>query len=100
MTVAKALPAELIDSLMSGYQKPEDLIGEYGLLKQITKAVIERVLQAEMEVHLGHAKHDPVANAAGNTRNGKSRKTIKGEFGELPIGACQGSCRLGHAANG
>ena len=46
MTVAKALPAELIDSLMSGYQKPEDLIGEYGLLKQITKAVIERVLQA------------------------------------------------------
>jgi putative transposase len=85
MTVAKALPAELIDSLMSGYQKPEDLIGEHGLLKQITKAVFERALQAEMEVHLGHAKHDPVANAAGNTRNGKSRKTLKGEFGELPI---------------
>jgi len=85
MTVAKALPADLIDSLMSGYQKPEDLIGEHGLLKQITKAVIERALQAEMEIHLGHAKHDPVANAAGNTRNGKSRKTLKGEFGELPI---------------
>jgi putative transposase len=85
MTVAKALPAELIDSLMSGYQKPEDLIGEHGLLKQITKAVIERALQAEMEIHLGHAKNDPVANAAGNTRNGKSRKTLKGEFGELPI---------------
>ena len=85
MTVAKALPAELIDSLMSGYQKPEDLIGEHGLLKQITKAVIERALQAEMEVHLGHAKHEAVANAAGNTRNGKSRKTLKGEFGELPI---------------
>lgn len=85
MTVAKALPADLIDSLMSGYQKPEDLIGEHGLLKQITKAVIERALQAEMEVHLGHAKNDPVANAVGNTRNGKSRKTLKGEFGELPI---------------
>ena len=85
MTVAKALPADLIDSLMSGYQKPEDLIGEHGLLKQITKAVFERALQAEMEVHLGHAKNDPVANAAGNTRNGKSRKTLKGEFGELPI---------------
>ncbi|GAB5606555.1 IS256 family transposase [Sideroxyarcus sp. TK5] len=85
MTVAKALPAELIDSLMSGYQKPEDLIGEHGLLKQITKAVVERALQAEMDAHLGHAKHEPVANAAGNTRNGKSRKTLKGEFGELPI---------------
>lgn len=85
MTVAKALPADLIDSLMSGYQKPEDLIGEHGLLKQITKAVFERALQAEMEVHLGHAKNEPVANATGNTRNGKSRKTLKGEFGELPI---------------
>lgn len=88
MTVAKAtaaIPTDLIESLMAGYKKPEDLIGEHGLLKQITKAVIERALQAEMACHLGHAKHDPVANAAGNTRNGKSRKTLKGEFGELPI---------------
>jgi putative transposase len=38
MTVAKALPTDLIDSLLSGYKKPEDLIGENGLLKQLTKA--------------------------------------------------------------
>ena len=85
MTAAKALPADLIDSLLSGYQKPEDLIGEHGLLKQITKAVVERALQAEMEAHLGHAKNDTVTNPAGNTRNGKSSKKLKGEFGELPI---------------
>jgi putative transposase len=85
MTVAKALPAELIDSLLSGYKKPEDLIGENGLLKQLTKALVERALEAEMEVHLGHGKNDAVTNPAGNTRNGKSRKTLKGEFGELPI---------------
>lgn len=85
MTVAKAPSADLIESLMSGYQKPEDLIGEHGLLKQITKAVVERALQAEMEAHLGYAKNEAVANQAGNTRNGKSRKTLKGEFGELPI---------------
>jgi putative transposase len=85
MTVAKAPVAELIESLMSGYQKPEDLIGEHGLLKQITKAVVERALQAEMEAHLGHAKNDTVTNLAGNTRNGKSSKKLKGEFGELPI---------------
>jgi putative transposase len=86
MTVAKqALPAKLIDSLLSGYKKPEDLIGENGLLKQLTKALVERALEAEMEAHLGHAKHEPVANSSGNTRNGKSRKTLKGEFGELPI---------------
>jgi len=38
-----------------------------------------------MTEHLGHARHAAVANSAGNTRNGKSRKTLKGEFGELPI---------------
>ncbi len=85
MTVAKALPAELIDSLLSGYKKPEDLIGENGLLKQLTKALVERALDAEMEAHLGHAKNETVTNPTGNTRNGKSRKTLKGEFGELPV---------------
>ena len=85
MTVTKALPAELIDGLLAGYKKPEDLIGENGLLKQLTKAVVERALQAEMGEHLGHGKNEPVANPVGNTRNGKSQKTLKGEFGELPI---------------
>ena len=86
MTATKKVPSpDLIDQLLAGYQKPEDLIGEHGLLKQLTKAVVERALQAEMAAHLGHDKHEPVANAAGNTRNGTSRKMLKGEFGELPI---------------
>ena len=38
-----------------------------------------------MTEHLGHGKHEPVANPAGNARNGRSKKTLKGEFGELPI---------------
>ena len=76
---------ELIDSLLADYKKPEDLIGEHGLLKQLTKRLIERALEAEMVVHLGHGKHEPVANPAGNARNGRSKKTLKGEFGELPI---------------
>ena len=86
MTVAKkAVPKELLDSLLADYQKPEDLIGENGLLKQLTKLLVEKALEAEMADHLGHGKHEPVANSTGNTRNGKSRKTLKGEFGELPI---------------
>ena len=85
MTTPKPLPTGLIDSLLADYKKPEDLIGEHGLLKQLTKALIERALQAEMAEHLGHDKHETVNNATGNTRNGKSRKTLKGEFGELPI---------------
>ena len=48
MTVTKNIPSELLDTLLSGYQKPEDLIGENGLLKQLTKALVERALEAEM----------------------------------------------------
>ena len=76
---------ELIDSLLADYKKPEDLIGEHGLLKRLTRKLVERALEAEMAEHLGHARNEPVANSAGNTRNGKSKKTLKGEFGELPI---------------
>jgi putative transposase len=85
MTTQKSLPNDLIDSLLSNYQKPEDILGENGILKQLTKALIERALQAEMTEHLGHSKHDNVINNLGNTRNGKSRKTLKGDFGELSI---------------
>jgi putative transposase len=86
MTVAKkAVPKALLDSLLADYRKPEDLIGENGLLKQLTKLLVEKALEAEMADHLGHGKNEPVENPAGNTRNGKSKKTLKGEFGELPI---------------
>jgi putative transposase len=86
MTVMKHdIPDELVASLLANYRKPEDLIGENGLLKRLTKLVVEKALEAEMAEHLGHGKNRPVENPAGNTRNGKSKKTLKGEFGELPI---------------
>lgn len=86
MTVAKkALPQELIASLLADYRKPEDLIGEHGLLKQLTKIWVEAALETEMAEPLGHDKNEPVENPASNPRNGKSKKTLKGEFGELPI---------------
>ncbi len=87
MTVApkREVPKELIDGLLADYKKPEDLIGENGLLKQLTKMLVERALDAEMAEHLGHGKNEPVTNVSGNARNGKSKKTLKGEFGELPI---------------
>lgn len=82
-----AIEKELLDRLFAdyNYKKPEELIGENGLLKQLTKAILERALQAEMTVHLGHEKNAAIANQGGNARNGKSAKTIKGEFGKLPI---------------
>lgn len=76
---------KLIDQLIADYKKPEDIVGENGLLKQLTKAVLERALQAEMTEHLGYEKHDPVGYKSGNSRNGKSQKKLKGEFGELDL---------------
>ena len=80
-----AIDKKLIDQLLSDYKKPEDIIGENGLLKEVTKAILERALQAEMTDHLGYEKHDPAGHHRGNTRNGKSQKTLKGEFGELEL---------------
>lgn len=93
MTVAKrtkrpkpnAELLQLADSLLTNYKKPEDLIGENGLLKQLTKMLVERALETEMAEHLSHDKSDPVTNVTGNARNGHSAKTLKGEFGELPL---------------
>ena len=86
MTAKKhEVPEELLAKLLADYKKPEDLIGENGLLKQLTKLLVEKALDAELTEHLGHDRHEPVVNTGGNTRNGKSRKTLKCEFGELPI---------------
>jgi putative transposase len=80
-----AIKTELIDELLKDYQKPEDIIGENGLLKQFVKAVLERAMNAELTHHLGYQKHDPAGYNSGNSRNGTSSKTIKGDFGELEV---------------
>lgn len=76
---------DVIDDLLKHYKTPEEILGENGLLKQLTKAVFQRALQAEMTLHLGHEKHAAVSNKSGNARNGSSSKIIKGDFGTMPI---------------
>src|SRR5580765_6197501 len=76
---------KVLDELIKDYKKPEDLIGETGLLKQLTKALIERALDAELTQHLGYEKHDPAGYHSGNSRNGASAKTVVGEFGEITV---------------
>jgi len=78
----KPVSDELIDQWLKEGRKPEDV---NDLLKQITKAVLERAMQAEMAEHLGYEKHDPAGDNSGNSRNGLSRKTLKGDFGELEL---------------
>jgi putative transposase len=76
---------EVIDELLKDYKKPEDVLGENGLLKQLTKALLERALNAEMTHHLGYEKHERVAEKGDNARNGVSEKTLDTEQGELVV---------------
>lgn len=76
---------ELIDELLKDYPDSQDILAEDGLLKQLTKAVIERCLETELDTHLGYVKHERNGNPTGNVRNGHSQKTVKGEQGQIEI---------------
>jgi putative transposase len=75
----------LIDELLKDYKNPEDLVGENGLLKHLTKALVERALGAELTHHLGYEKYSPDGKNSGNSRNGTSPKTLKSDWGDLPV---------------
>ena len=78
-----AIRTERIDELIA--TSGSSLIGPDGLAKELTKALVERMLAGEMNHHLGYQKHDAAGNGSGNSRNGKSRKTLKGDAGEMTI---------------
>ena len=79
MTIRK----ELIDELIA--TSDGKLIGPDGLAKELMKALLERILGGEMDHYLGYEKHDVAGYGTGNSRNGSSPKTIKGETGEVTI---------------
>lgn len=76
---------ELLDELLKDYQKPDDLLGQHGLLQQLTKALVERALDSELTHHLGYDKHDASGDNSGNSRNGTTPKTMRGKRGQVRI---------------
>jgi putative transposase len=76
---------ELLDELLRDYQKPEDLLGQDGLLQQLTKALVERALDGELTHHLGYEKHSADGDNSGNSRNGTTPKTLKGKRGQVQL---------------
>lgn len=64
---------------------PEQVFGTDGLLKQLSKKILERILEAEMTYHLGYDKNSPEGNNTGNSRNGTTKKTVKTDTGELTL---------------
>ncbi len=80
MTISK----ELLDELLSGVDRPEDLLGDKGLMKELKVRLMERMLGAELTEHLGYEPgQDPAEQS--NRRNGTGRKTLKGNDGAMSI---------------
>lgn len=73
-----------LDELLAG-KSAEEIAGPGGVLKQLTKALLERAMNAELTHHLGYDKHEPEGRGSGNARNGRSRKTVQGDFGSVEI---------------
>lgn len=73
---------ELIEKVASQINTQEDLAD---LSRELLKLSIERVLAAELDEHLGYRKYDTAGKNSGNSRNGNSQKTVKGDFGQVEI---------------
>jgi len=80
-----AIRDELLDELLKGYERPEDLLGEEGIIQELTKRLLERALEGEMVDHLGYAKHSPEGTGSGNSRNGHGEKTVTGKSGKMKL---------------
>ncbi|MGD8763889.1 MAG: IS256 family transposase [Desulfobacteraceae bacterium] len=74
-----------IDGLLEDVSDPKDILGKNGLLKQLTKRLVERTLEAELTDHLGYEPHEPKGHGTGNNRNGKGDKTVQSETGAIDI---------------
>jgi putative transposase len=89
---------ELIDELLKECPDPREVLAEGGLIKQLTKAIIERCLEAELDAHLGYPKHGRREESSANARNGRSRKTLKGTQGEIELAVPRDRQASGSAA--
>jgi putative transposase len=75
---------ELLDELLEG-KEPAEVLGEGGLLAELTKGLVERALEGEMTAHLGYEKHALAGRNGANSRNGRTRKRVKTDTSELEI---------------
>lgn len=73
---------EMLDQLTEGLSTQEDIFGQEGLLRQLQKRILERMLNKEMDLHLSSEKQ---SSESKNYRNGKGHKTVRSESGEIPL---------------
>lgn len=74
-----------LDNLIGEARTEDDIFGKNGLVKTLSKKIIERILESEMDYHLGYSKHDKSGDNTGNSRNGKSDKKVILDNGKIDI---------------
>lgn len=79
------LDAFIKDHLAQG-KHPKELLSKDGLLGQLTKALVERCLEAEMDDHLGYEKNERTGRGGENRRNGYTKKTVITDQGDVTLG--------------
>lgn len=82
---SNVIPDELIDQLLAGYSKPDDLTGPNGLIKQLVSRLVTRAMNAELDHHLGYSPGQSPPAEQSNRRNGTRSKTLRSEHGPIPI---------------
>ena len=80
-----AFTNEVLDEILKNYHGPDDFYGPEGIMKQLTKALVERTMEAELTEQLGYEKHDQAAKPTTNRRNGKTRKELRTDHGPMEI---------------
>lgn len=83
--MGKKINDGILDGLLKGCERPEDLLGDGGLMKDLKKALMQRMLGAELTEHLGYEHGSEAPPVQSNRRNGVSRKTVKSEDGTFEI---------------
>jgi putative transposase len=76
---------EIIQQELAGAKSIDDFFGKEGIFARLFSQTLEQMLEAEMTEHLGYAKYEAKGRNSGNSRNGKSLKTIRTSMGENTI---------------
>jgi len=75
---------QMLDRMIKG-KTPDQILGEGGLLKDLTKRLVERMLSGELTEHLGYEPHAPAGRGSGNSRNGTTPKRVLTDNGDLDL---------------
>jgi putative transposase len=82
----EAVPADVVERLMAQVRAGDlELLGDGGVIAQLTKKLLERALDEELTDHVGYDRGDPAGRGSGNSRNGTTPKRVLTELGAVDL---------------